>query len=85
MFRPSVLLGLMVPANLFAAATKGANMGPASDSSSEGLWMLLGLILGFLAMRHVWLWFWKINRIEALLVELVNLQRDAIESKKKPH
>ncbi len=32
-------------------------------------------------MRHVWLWFWKINRIEALLEELVDLQRKAIEGK----
>lgn len=72
--------GLLVPVNLFAA-TRGANMGHASDSSNDGLWILLGLIVGFLAMRHVWLWFWKINRIEALLEELVDLQRKAIEGK----
>ena len=31
----------------------------------------------FLAIRQFWLWYWKLNLIEAHLAELVDLQRKA--------
>lgn len=82
LFRLSAFLWLLAPVNLFAASTR------ASDLVDDGapaftLLLVLGvLLIVFLVIRQFWLWYWKLNLIEAHLAELVSLQREAIKGKK---
>lgn len=86
MFRPSLVFWLLVPVNLFAATT-GRNTGHTSDLVDDAapammILFVLGIIfIVFLAIRQFWLWYWKLNAIEAHLAELVALQRKAIKGK----
>lgn len=82
MFTPSMIFWLLVPVDLFAAST-----GLTSDLVDDGapafkiLFVLGVLFLIFLAIRQFWLWYWKLNAIEAHLAELVSLQRKALKGK----